>query len=158
MRETVKHVQENEQGIVLLIDGQCFLCHGVTKFVLKRDPHARFRFATLQSPYGQSMLAREGFDPEQRDTFFMLDGDRVFTKSDAALRVLKRLGGGWRLCYGAIIVPRFIRDAVYQFIARNRYRWFGQSDQCMIPEAGWKERWVEGGWEDGRSKDNWKLD
>ncbi len=88
------------------------------------------------------MLRRLGFSAEDFDTVVLVDGERVFTRSDAALEVVRRSGGLWPVLYVFKIVPRPIRDAVYNWVASNRYRWFGRQEQCMIPRPEWKGRFV----------------
>lgn len=120
---------------IVLFDGVCNLCNGSVQFILDRDKTKRFQFASLQSERGQAILRERGVpvpagDP---DSILVVEGDRVYSHSTAALRIAKHLSFPWFLAYAAIIWPRFIRDAVYRFIARNRYRWFGRTDQCRIP-------------------------
>lgn len=129
--------------IYLLVDGECVLCHRVTRFVAKRDADRLFRFAALQSPAGQSLLKRGGLPTHDFDTFVMVENGRFYTKSEAALRTLRRLGVGWRYASIFLFVPAFIRDAVYSWIARSRYRWFGKYDTCLLPTADLRERFVQ---------------
>lgn len=88
------------------------------------------------------MLRQFGFAAEDFDTVVLIDGDRVFTRSDAALEVVRRIGGFWPVLYAFKIIPRPIRDAVYNWVARNRYRWFGRQEQCMLPRKEWMSRFV----------------
>ena len=88
-------------------------------------------------------MRQHGLDPTQLDSFVLVEGDRAYRESTAALRVARRLGGGWPLFYAAIILPRFLRDPIYKFIARNRYRWFGKKDTCMIPTPELKARFLD---------------
>lgn len=118
---------------VMLIDGECALCHGITRFVVARDPKRRFRFVALQSPTGIRLLRRHGLPVGDMDTFVLLDGGRAYVKSEAALRVLRKLGGGWRWLAAGLIVPSFIRDWVYDRIAGSRYKLFGRSQVCLLP-------------------------
>jgi len=127
---------------VLLFDGVCNLCNGAVQWVLLRDRRGVFRFAALQSDTGQAMLRQFGFAAEDFDTVVLIDGDRVFTRSDAALEVVRRIGGFWPVLYAFKIIPRPIRDAVYNWVARNRYRWFGRQEQCMLPRKEWMSRFV----------------
>lgn len=127
---------------VLLFDGVCNLCNGAVQWVLLRDRRGLFRFAALQSDTGQAMLRQFGFAAEDFDTVVLIDGDRVFTRSDAALEVVRRIGGFWPVLYAFKIIPRPIRDAVYNWVARNRYRWFGRQEQCMLPRKEWMSRFV----------------
>ena len=129
-----------ESHSVILFDGYCNLCSRSVQFVLKHDRKAKFRFASLQSEYGKTMLQKHQLPTESFGTFVLVDDDKIHFKSTAALRVVKSLSGMWPLLYVFIIVPRFIRDAVYGFVARNRYKWFGKRDSCWLPKPEWKER------------------
>jgi len=128
---------------VLLFDGECNLCNGAVQFVIKRDPDAVFRFASLQSDAGQALLERHDLPKEDFDTMVYLEGDEVWTKSTAALRIVRRLGGVWGLAYNFIVIPRPVRDAVYGVVVRNRYRWFGKRDECMVPSPDLRARFLE---------------
>lgn len=118
------------------------MCSAIVRFVVARDPAGRFRFAALGSGAGAAILARAGGAPAA-DTFLLARGDRVYMKSSAGLEVVRRLSGAWPLLYMLIVVPAPIRDAVYDYIARNRYRWFGRSDSCTLPPPAIKERFIE---------------
>lgn len=118
---------------VILFDGLCNLCSSSVQFVIKHDPQRRFRFASLQSQYGQQLLQQQGLPATEFSSFILYQDGKVYTKSTAALRVARQLNGLWPLLYGFIIIPAFIRNAVYNFIARNRYRWFGKRDSCWLP-------------------------
>lgn len=125
---------------IVLYDGVCGLCNGAVKFIIARDPEARFQFAALQSDAAVSLLAAHQLPLSDLDTVVLIEGNAAYTKSDAALRVAKKLNGLWPLLYGFIIIPRPLRDAVYNFIAANRYQWFGKYDQCMMPTPEMKHR------------------
>ena len=127
---------------VLLFDGVCNLCNGSVQWVLRHDARAQFRFAALQSDTGQALLRRFGLDSAQLDTVVLVDGDRIFLRSDAPLEVARRLGGGWALLYIFKVLPRPLRNAVYDWVARHRYRWFGRQESCMLPRPEWKGRFV----------------
>lgn len=124
---------KNDDPAVLLIDGKCLLCNRITHFVAERDKAGVFRFAMLQSPIGQQLLMKGNFPLNDIDTFVMVQGEQYYTKSDAALRVFRGLGGWWRILYLFIAVPRAWRNRVYDTIARNRYRMFGKADVCLLP-------------------------
>lgn len=128
---------------VLLFDGVCNFCTGSVTFIIKRDPAATFLFAPLQSASGQRLLQQFSLPDYDFDTFILIEGEQCYTKSTAALRVLKRLRGGWPLLYGFIIVPKPVRDFVYERIAKNRYKLFGKKDQCMVPTPDIKARFLE---------------
>lgn len=128
---------------VIYFDGVCNLCNGSVQFVIKRDKAGKFRFAPLQSRAGQAILARNGLSGEHFTSFLLSENGKLYRRSTAALRVVRRLPGAWPLLYGFIIVPPFIRNAVYDFIARNRYRWFGKKEACMVPTPELKSRFLE---------------
>lgn len=127
---------------VLLFDGVCNLCNGSVQWVLMHDAKAQFRFAALQSDTGQMLLRQFGLAPAQLDTVVLVAGDRVFLRSDAPLEIVRRLGGGWALLYVFKVLPRPLRNAVYDWVARHRYRWFGRQETCMLPRPEWKGRFV----------------
>lgn len=127
---------------ILLFDGVCNLCNASVQWVIRRDPQGIFRFAPLQSETGQSLLRQSGLSSEHFDTVVLVDGDRIFTRSDAALEIARRIGGLWSLLAVFRWVPRPVRNAVYDWIARHRYRWFGKTEACMIPRPEWKKRFV----------------
>jgi predicted DCC family thiol-disulfide oxidoreductase YuxK len=138
--DTVTHGQPEP---VILFDGLCNLCSGSVQFVIKRDPQAVFKFASLQSPYGQEQLKRFGLPTDTAYSVILIMGDKFYQRSNAALEITRRLSGGWPLLYGFKIVPRFIRDAVYNFIGSNRYRFFGKKDSCWIPTPDLKSRFKD---------------
>jgi predicted DCC family thiol-disulfide oxidoreductase YuxK len=127
---------------VILFDGVCNLCTGSVLFAIKRDKKAKLLFSSLQSPFGQSQLTKYGLPLGEFNTFFLLKGERVYNKSDAALEVAKELSGLWPVLYLLKIFPRFIRNWVYDFVSKNRYKWFGKKDACMIPTPDLKARFL----------------
>ncbi|MBC7850638.1 MAG: thiol-disulfide oxidoreductase DCC family protein [Chitinophagaceae bacterium] len=133
----------SDRKTVILFDGVCNLCSNSVQFVLKRDHTNSFQFGSLQGDYGQTMLKKYNLPANEFNSFMLIEDDRLYTKSSGALRMLKKLGSGWQLLYGFIIVPKFIRDAVYDFIAKNRYKWFGKKEACWLPKPEWKERFLE---------------
>lgn len=128
---------------IILFDGVCNLCSSSVQFVLKRDKKKQFLFGSLQGSFGQEILARYNLPADTFNSFILLEDNQLYTKSTGALRMLKHLGGGWRLLYGFIIIPRFLRDAVYGFIAKNRYKWFGKKEACWLPRPEWKDRFLD---------------
>ena len=132
----------NTQPTTIFFDGECNLCSGSVRFILKRDRQERFRFASLQGKSGQALLTANQFSKDHFDSFILLEDDKIYTRSSAALRVCKYLGGIWSLLYVFIVVPRFIRDGVYDFISRNRYAWFGKRETCWLPEPRWEKRFL----------------
>jgi len=130
-------------GKVIVFDGVCFLCSRSVAFVLARDRQKQFRFATLQSTSGRALLIRHGLDPEDPDSFLLADGAAGYENSDAIIRVVTALGGAWRLAALFRLVPRLLRDRLYRWIARNRYRWFGRREACMVPSPEMQGRFLE---------------
>lgn len=126
---------------VLYFDGVCNLCNATVQFIIKHDKKEQFRFATLQSETGSVAKTKVSLSAAS-GSVILFDGGKYYTKSDAALRVLKHLGGLWRVGYAAILIPGFIRNAVYDMVARKRYKWFGQSDACMVPTAELNSRFL----------------
>ncbi len=127
---------DGESNAVVLFDGVCNLCNGAVTFVIDRDPDAYFVFAPLQSEAGAARPGPES-GPDSADvlgSIVLLEDGQRFTHSTAALRVARRLRGVWPL-YAFILVPRPVRDLVYRWIARNRYRWFGKADVCRLPTS-----------------------
>lgn len=127
---------------IILFDGVCNLCNNAVQFVIKHDPSNKFMFASLQSSKGQSLLEQYSLPQQGFDSFVLIQNEKVFLKSTAALQVAKQLSGPIKLLYGFIIVPAFIRNAVYAFVAKNRYKWFGKKDSCMIPSASLKAKFL----------------
>ena len=128
---------------IVLFDGVCNLCEGVVKFAVKRDKKGVLRFAPLQSEAGKNLMRAHGIDEEQLKTFIFIENDKAYFRSTAGLKLAKYLGALWPMLYVFIIVPRPIRDAVYNFISRNRYRWFGQQESCMIPSPEIRARFLK---------------
>ncbi len=128
---------------IVLFDGVCNLCSGSVQFILKRDKKNQFLFGSLQGDYGQQVLQQYHLPTDNFNSFMLLEGDKLYTRSSGALRMLKHLGGGWGLLYGFMIVPKFIRDAVYNFVATNRYKWFGKKEACWLPRPEWKEKFLD---------------
>ena len=128
---------------ILLIDGECMLCQRITQFVVRHDKQQIFMFASLQSDAGRHLLKLFGMPADYRDTFVLIQNKKHYTRSGAALRVCRKLGGAWRSLYALIVIPPILRNAVYNIVAANRYRWFGKSDQCMLPAPELRGRFIE---------------
>jgi predicted DCC family thiol-disulfide oxidoreductase YuxK len=118
---------------IIFFDGICNLCNSSVQFVIERDSNKHFRFATLQSNFAHELLKNKNKESGQMDTIILLDGDNIYKKSTAALRIARSLDGGWPILYGFIIIPSFLRDFIYDKIANNRYKWFGKRNSCMVP-------------------------
>jgi predicted DCC family thiol-disulfide oxidoreductase YuxK len=145
MQEIRKNVQAIEEGIpnpIVLFDGVCNLCSSVVKFTISRDPDGIFRFASLQSESGRFFLNKFGLSTDDFDSFVLIERDKFFLRSTAVLRLCKSLNGLWPLIYLLIIIPRPIRDFIYNIVAKNRYKWFGRKEECFIPSADIKNRFL----------------
>lgn len=127
---------------IILFDGVCNFCNGAVNFTIKRDKNKIIKFAPLQSEAGRQLTTQYGLLENDMRSFLFIENGKIYNRSTAALRVCRYLKGLWPLMYGFIIVPAFIRNAVYDFIARNRYKWFGQKDECMIPTADVRGRFL----------------
>jgi predicted DCC family thiol-disulfide oxidoreductase YuxK len=118
---------------IIVFDGVCNLCNSSVQFILKRDRKNQFQFASLQGHFGQQVLRAQQLKQDQFNSFILMEGNIVYTRSTAVLRVMKHLGGAWALGYGFIIIPKFLRDGLYNLIAKNRYKWFGRKEECWVP-------------------------
>jgi len=128
---------------VLLFDGTCNLCNGSIQFIIPRDPAGKLRFAPLQSALGSRVRQAAGLSTDDLETVVLIEDGMAYTKSDAAIRVAEHLGGIYRLLSLGRLVPRGVRDRVYDFVAEHRYDWFGRKDQCMIPDDDVRDRFIE---------------
>jgi predicted DCC family thiol-disulfide oxidoreductase YuxK len=127
---------------IVLFDGVCNLCNRSIQLIIPRDPEGRFRFASLQSDLGRELRARLGIDPRAVDSVILVEGDRWYQESDAALRIARGMGGAWRWLWALRLVPPFLRDGAYRTIARNRYRWFGRQETCWLPTPELRGRFL----------------
>jgi predicted DCC family thiol-disulfide oxidoreductase YuxK len=128
----------------ILFDGYCNLCNSWVSFVIARDHKRRFRFATLQGARGHALVqGGDGLSAPLRESVVLVQNDRVYTRSGAALRIFAALGFPWSLFKVFLIVPRQLRDVVYDFVARNRYRWFGRRTECRVPRPEERTRFLE---------------
>lgn len=137
-------INTRDNQSIILFDGVCNLCSGAVLFIIKRDRQAEFLFASLQSPFGQQQIKRIGLERDAFQTIILMRGTDVFYRSDAALEIARGLNGLWRSLYLLKVIPTFIRDALYNYISRNRYKFFGKKDACMIPTPELKSRFIEG--------------
>jgi predicted DCC family thiol-disulfide oxidoreductase YuxK len=131
-----------EKHSLILFDGVCNFCNSAINFYLLRDKKDAFRFAPLQSIHGEKVLTILKEENRWADSIILVENEKIYTKSTAALRALRKLSGAWPLLYGFIIVPRFIRDFVYDIIARNRYKWWGKKDACMVPTPEQRKKFL----------------
>ena len=128
---------------IILFDGVCNLCNSSVQFVIKRDKKDQFRFAPLQSDVGQKLVQERGIDTTMIDSIILIEPQvAYYTKSDAALKIAQQLSGAWPLMGVFLGVPSGIRNVVYDWIAKNRYRWYGKRDECMIPTPELKEKFL----------------
>ncbi|MFW6347043.1 MAG: thiol-disulfide oxidoreductase DCC family protein [Cyclonatronaceae bacterium] len=123
----------SDEYAVIMFDGVCNLCNASINFVIDRDKDRYFRYAPLQSETGQAFLKKHGRKTSDFDSIILVEGESYYTKSTAALRIARQLGNGWPLLYSFILIPPFIRNAVYDVIASKRYAWFGKQDSCRMP-------------------------
>lgn len=133
-----------ENKKIILFDGVCNLCDGAVQFIIKHDKKDVFRYASLQSEIGKKLVAERGMDPEEIDSIMLIEpGVAYYRKSTAALEIARDLSGGYSLLKNFLIIPEIMRDGVYDFIANNRYRWFGKKEQCMIPTPELKAKFLD---------------
>ena len=135
-------------NLIVLYDGVCGLCNRLNQFLLKRDNHDRLRFASLQSDLARKILERHGADPTDLDTVYVVEdyespSERLFERSNAILRALEALGGIWKLSAVGKILPRPIRDLFYRFVATNRYKVFGKSEMCIMPDPKYRDKFLD---------------
>lgn len=128
---------------ILFFDGLCNLCTASVQFIIRHDPKQQFRFASLQSTTARSILGQSALATDKPDSFLLWENGTVYSRSEAALRVTKRLSGAWPLLYVFSIVPVGIRDGIYNIVARNRYRWFGRKNECWVPSAALQQLFLE---------------
>lgn len=125
---------------VLLFDGVCHLCDGAVRFVVEHDAAGRIHFAPIQSDLGRRLYSAHGLNPEAPDTMLLVTRERAFRESDAVIEIARRLGGAWKLALLGKIIPRGLRDAAYALVAKNRYRWFGKHETCLMPTPELRRR------------------
>ncbi|MEO8406188.1 MAG: thiol-disulfide oxidoreductase DCC family protein [Chitinophagaceae bacterium] len=128
---------------IVLFDGVCNLCNRAVQFILRHDKQKKFLFGSLQGQTGQELLSKFNLPTQQLNSFVLIEDDKAYTRSTAVLRMLKNLGGGWSLLYAFMIIPAFIRNGTYNWIARNRYKWFGKKEECWVPTPELKERFLD---------------
>jgi predicted DCC family thiol-disulfide oxidoreductase YuxK len=127
---------------VLLFDGYCGLCNWWVDFVLRKDRDSRYRFAALQSAAGEQLLAQANLPAGFIDSFVLIESGRSYLRSAGILRVVKTLGLPYSLLYAGIVLPRGVRDWVYDFVAARRFRWFGKRDSCRLPTPEERARFL----------------
>jgi predicted DCC family thiol-disulfide oxidoreductase YuxK len=127
---------------IILFDGVCNLCNGWVNFVIDRDPRGRFAFAPLQSEAADRLLKDRGYARAPMASIVLVDRERVYDRSSAVLRILRGLSGAWPWLHGLVLIPRPIRDLLYDWVAQNRYRWFGREASCRIPTPDLRARFI----------------
>lgn len=133
---------EKQQRPVIFFDGVCNLCNSSIQFVIKNDKKKQFLFATATSSAGRQALTANATKGGTPNSVILLHNGIYYTRSSAALQILRLLGGGWSLLYVLSIIPPFIRNGMYDLVARNRYKWFGKRQSCMIPDEALKSRFI----------------
>ncbi len=129
---------------VILFDGVCNLCNSAINFVIKRDKKDHFRYASLQSEIGQKLIAERNINTSKIDSIILIEpGVAYYHKSTAALQIAKRLSGLYPLFSIFLVLPKFFRDWIYDIVAKNRYKWFGKKDSCMIPTPELKALFID---------------
>ncbi len=131
-----------KQNDVILFDGVCNLCNDAITFIIKRDRKNHYRFAALQSDIGALYLKKHSINPDEIDSIVLIRGEYAYTEASAALRIAQKMSGLWPLFYVFIIIPKFISNAIYEYIARNRYKWFGKKESCMIPTPALRDKFL----------------
>ena len=132
-----------DQRPVVLFDGVCNYCNAMVNFIIRQDKTKKYLFATLQSSFGQKVLEQYHLPADSFESFLLLDQGKLYNRSTAALRLYNQLPWYWKWTQLFWIFPRFLRDAVYNIIAKNRYKWFGKKDECMVPSPELKERFLD---------------
>ncbi|HJY39902.1 MAG TPA: DCC1-like thiol-disulfide oxidoreductase family protein [Steroidobacteraceae bacterium] len=128
---------------IIVFDGVCVLCSRWVGFVVQRDPRGQYKFAAMQTSSGRNLLVAHGIDPDDPLSFLLLEGGSAYTDTDAIVRILRSLGSGWRVAAVLLsIVPRFVRDLLYRWVARRRYRLFGRREACVVPTADIADRFL----------------
>ena len=128
---------------VILFDGVCNLCNASVQFIIKRDSKKKFMFSSLQSDAAQAILLQYNLENLDFNTIILIEDGMIYDKSTAILKIFRKLSSIFKLAYVFIIVPKFIRDFIYNIISKNRYKWFGKRDTCMIPTEELKSRFLE---------------
>lgn len=127
---------------ILLFDGYCNLCHSSVQFVLKHEKNNDLYFTSLQSPSGIEILNHYSINPKKTDSLVLIEKNKAYIKSSAALRVSKYLKGLYPIAFGLLIIPSFIRNWIYDYVAKNRYKWFGKMDNCLVPDGNLLKRFL----------------
>ena len=127
---------------IILFDGVCNFCNASVNFIMKRDKRDEFRFAALQSEIGIELQKKFHLDPNDLESFILIEGEKYYKKTTAALRTAKEFGFPWNLSYIFIIIPPIIRNIAYNIIAKYRYKWFGKKESCRVPSPGDRSKFL----------------
>lgn len=129
--------------MIVVFDAKCLLCNASVQFLIRHDRRGLFRFASIQGKSGQELLAQAGLRVDGLQTLLLVDGNRSWQHTAAILRVLHALGWPWRAAWIAWLVPSLLRDALYKWLARNRYWLFGRSEVCLMPPSDYRARFLD---------------
>lgn len=127
---------------VVIFDGVCNLCNNTVDFLIRRDRKQLYRFTANQDTTGRALLEAQGVNPDDVSTIYLWENGRLYTRSTAVLRILRRLPFPWPLFYAGIVIPPFIRNGIYRWVARNRYRWYGRRNTCRVPTPEERARFL----------------
>lgn len=132
-----------EKSNIVLFDGVCNFCNSSVNRIIKNDSKNLFKFAPLQSETGKKLLEKYHIDPVKTDSIILIENEKAYVRSTAILKIFRKLKGLYPLTYGFIIVPAFLRNLVYDWIAKNRYKWWGKKETCMVPTANVRSKFIE---------------
>ena len=135
-------MSEYPNKVIIIFDGNCNFCSRWVLFIISRDGYDRFRFTASQMPAAKHILEKYNVTDDVINTFILVEDDHVYARTAGILRIFKNLPGLWPALYIFRIVPPFLRDPVYNFIARNRYKWFGKREECFVPDEKMKSKFL----------------
>lgn len=127
---------------IILFDGVCNFCNSTVNRIIRNDKNDHFRFVALQSEAGKKLLEKHQINTINTDSIILIQENKIYFRSRATLEICRKLRGLYPLLYGFIIIPAFIRDAVYNLVARNRYKWFGKKESCMVPTEEMRKKFI----------------
>ncbi|MCQ6264838.1 thiol-disulfide oxidoreductase DCC family protein [Fictibacillus sp. WQ 8-8] len=134
---------KQRDGSILLFDGVCNFCNGIVNFLIRQDKKGRISFGSLQSDAGQGLLSEFLLPVQDFESLVYIKKGLIYQRSTAALEIARDLGGLWSVAYILVVIPKPLRDGLYSWIAKNRYRWFGKKDHCMIPTPDIRKRFID---------------
>ena len=135
-------MNKSKDNAIILFDGVCNLCNNSVLFIIKRDKNNYFKFASIQSEFGQNFIHKYQLPEHKLDTLFLFEDHKILTKSTAVFKIAKHLNGFSKYLYYCIYIPKFLRDAIYDIVAKNRYQWFGKYNKCMTPTKEIKNKFL----------------